>query len=191
MQRLLRWIAPYGALFIVGIALGWGMSSVIAGRRLAEEQAARARDHEQHAEQMKAISDAALAAQQKATAMREVQARRIETLDAQLSQERQVHENENQRLRDALAAGTERLRVAVVNCSTRSRDMSGFAATTGMGDGSPTYAELDPTVAERVFRVADDDQREIDKLKALQAYVCTVRPETAECSVNGFQSAGP
>lgn len=191
MQRLVRWIAPYGILLIVGIVMGWGVSSAIAGRRLAEEQAARARDQVQYADHIKAISDAALAAQQKAIAMRREQARRIETLDVRLSQERQSHESDNQRLRNALAAGAERLRVAVVNCSTRGRDVSGPAAATGMGDDSPAYAELDPALAERVFRVAGDDQREIDKLKALQAYVCTVRPETAACPVASLPSAEP
>ncbi|PPB80660.1 hypothetical protein B0O95_1301, partial [Mycetohabitans endofungorum] len=43
-----------------------------------------------------------------------------------------------------------------------------------------------------IFAVAADDQREIDKLRALQRYVCTVQPQTAGCNPNtmSVQSAG-
>lgn len=137
---------------------------------------------ERHALDLKAISDAALAAERKALENSQAAAQKIEALDAELTKERQVHEADSRRYRAALAAGTERLRVAVRNCSTRDDDLSGAASTASVGDGATAYADLDAAVAERVFAVAADDQREIDKLRALQRYVCTVRPATAGCS---------
>jgi hypothetical protein len=57
-------------------------------------------------------------------------------------------------------------------------------ATTGQGataaggtDGGPAYADLDPTVATGVVQVAADDQREIDKLRELQAYVAALQDQ--------------
>ncbi|WP_338911854.1 hypothetical protein [Mycetohabitans rhizoxinica] len=49
-------------------------------------------------------------------------------------------------------------------------------AQTGQG-----FAGRDPIPAQHVFAIADDDQREIKKLRALQGYVCAVRPETVDC----------
>ncbi|WP_411449123.1 lysozyme [Burkholderia pseudomallei] len=78
--------------------------------------------------------------------------------------------------------GTERLRVAVRHCTAAGGDgVPGASSAAGVGDGAAAYADVDAAVAERVFGVADDDQREIDKLTALQGYVCAVRPETPGC----------
>lgn len=43
------------------------------------------------------------------------------------------------------------------------------------------YADLDAAVAERVSAVAAGAQREIKKLRALQGYMCAVRPQTVSC----------
>lgn len=103
-------------------------------------------------------------------------------VDQRTTKERNEHEAENRSLRAALAAGTERLRVAVRNCTAAGRDgVPGASGTAGVGDGAAAYADVDAAVAERVFGVAGDDQREIDKLTALQGYVCAVRPETPGC----------
>jgi hypothetical protein len=55
------------------------------------------------------------------------------------------------------------------------------AGAAGVGDGAAAYADVDRATAERVFAVAADDQREIDKLKVLQAYVCAVRSDVPGC----------
>ncbi|RQR43340.1 hypothetical protein DIE19_36085 [Burkholderia sp. Bp9126] len=60
-------------------------------------------------------------------------------------------------------------------------------------DDATAIADLEPTVAERVFAIAGEDQREIDKRPALQADVCAVWPETQECSkpaAPGIRAAG-
>ncbi|MCG1042490.1 lysis protein [Mycetohabitans sp. B8] len=147
----------------------------------AQAHAEAAAVRERRALDLKAISDAALAAERKAAENSRAAAQRIEALDAQLTKERQAHETDSRRYRAALAAGTERLRVAVANCSTRGDNLSGTASTASVGDGATAYADLNSTIAERVFAVVADDQRQIDKLRVLQRYVCTVRPGTISC----------
>lgn len=182
MLTALRYAWPYLFAAAVGASLGIGAEHMIADAQLGAEKAARARDNEQHARDMKAVSDAALVAEQKAIARGKVAAGKIETLDAQLTKERNAHETDNRSYRAALAAGTERVRVAVRNCSATGSDgLPGSAGAAGVGDGATAQADLDPAVAERVFGVAGDDDREIDKLKAMQGWACAVRPATAGC----------
>jgi hypothetical protein len=57
--------------------------------------------------------------------------------------------------------------VHVARCAAASEG----AGTTGGADGSASIANLAPAAADGVAEVAGDDQREIDKLTALQAYV--------------------
>ncbi|CBW74482.1 unnamed protein product [Mycetohabitans rhizoxinica HKI 454] len=177
MQIKPSWVLVFFAATLSGAALGLYYCA-----QLAQAHAEAAVVRERHALELKAISNAVLAAERKASENRQAAAKRIEALDAQLTKERQAHETDSRRYRVALAAGTERLRVAVRNCSTRDDDLSGIASTASVGDGATAYADLDAAVAERFFAVAADDQREIDKLRALQRYVCTVRPATAGCS---------
>jgi hypothetical protein len=176
MQIKPSWVLVFFAAALSGAALGLCYCA-----QLAQAHAEAAAVRERHALELKAISDAVLAAERKASENRQAAAEKIEVLDAQLTKERQAHEADSRRYRAALAAGTERLRVAVRNCSTRGDDLSGTASTASVDDGAAAYADLDPAIAQRVFAVAADDQREIDKLRALQRYVCAVRPQTAGC----------
>ncbi|AIP66653.1 lysis system i-spanin subunit Rz [Burkholderia thailandensis] len=174
--------APYLLAALLGIAAGAGVEHLIGARRLADEQAARALDAQRHAEALSVISRAALDAEQRAVAAHEAAASAVAAVDQRTTKERIEHEAENRSLRAALAAGTERLRVAVRNCTAAGRDgVSSDSSAAGVGDGAATYADVDAAVAERVFGVAGDDQREIDKLTALQGYVCAVRRETPGC----------
>lgn len=173
---------PYLLAALFGMAAGAGVEHLIGARRLAEEQAARALDAQRHAEALGAMSRAALDAEQRATAAHDAAASAVAVADQRTTKERNEHEAENRSLRAALAAGTERLRVAVRNCTAADRDgLPAASSAAGVGDGAAAYADVDPAVAERVFGVAGDDQREIDKLTALQGYVCAVRPETPGC----------
>ncbi|WP_321785076.1 lysis system i-spanin subunit Rz [Burkholderia pyrrocinia] len=166
----------------LGAAAGAGVEHLISARQLADEQAARATDAQRHAGDLEAISRAALTAEQRAIAAHDAAASQVAAVDAQLTQERTDHETENRSLRAALAVGTDRLRVAVRNCTAAGSDgLPGAAGAAGVGDGAAAVADLDPAVAERVFGVAGDDQQEIDKLKAMQKYVCAIRPSTLGC----------
>ncbi|MCS6455998.1 lysis system i-spanin subunit Rz [Burkholderia thailandensis] len=178
---------PKAALYLLaallGMAAGACVDHLIGARRLADVHAARALDAQRRAEALDAISRAALDAEQRAIAAHDAAASAVAAVDQRTTKERNEHEAESRSLRAALAAGTERLRVAVRNCTAANRDgMSGASSAAGLGDGAAAYADVDPAVAERVFAVAGDDQREIDKLTALQGYVCAVRPETPGCA---------
>lgn len=174
--------APYLLAALLGMAAGVGVDHLIGARRLADERAARALDAQRHAEALGAISHAALDAEQRAMAAHDAAASAVAVVDQRTTKERIEHEAENRSLRAALAAGTERLRVAVRSCTAADRDgLSGASSAAGVGDGAAAYADVDPAVAERVFAVAGDDQREIDKLTALQGYVCAIRPQSPEC----------
>nr|WP_246794666.1 lysis system i-spanin subunit Rz [Burkholderia perseverans] len=124
----------------------------------------------------------AIATFQRAVAAHDTAASRAAAVDAKFTKERMGHEADNRRYRAGLVAGTERLRIAVSSCSATSPNgVSATAGTAGVGDGATAVAELDRATAERIFAVAGDDQREIDKLKALQDYVCAIRPGTLGC----------
>jgi hypothetical protein len=84
---MLRIAIPYLLAILLGASAGFEVEHLIAGRRLAAEEAAHARDNEQHARDMKAVSDAALATEQKAIADGQVAAGKIEVMDAQLTKE--------------------------------------------------------------------------------------------------------
>ncbi|BEH47795.1 bacteriophage lysis protein [Burkholderia pseudomallei] len=173
---------PYLLAVLLGMAAGVGVEHLIGARRLADEQAARALDAQRHAEALGAISHAALDVEQRAIAAHDAAASAVAAVDQRTTKERNEHEAESRSLRAALAAGTERLRVAVRNCAAADRDgVSGASSAAGVGDGAAAYADVDAAVAERVFAIAGDDQREIDKLTALQGYVCAARPETPGC----------
>ncbi|ALK30824.1 lysis system i-spanin subunit Rz [Burkholderia plantarii] len=155
---------------------------VFDARALAAEKAERATDGQKHAADLLAISRTALDAQQRAIAAHDTAAARVAAVDSKFTKERMDHENDNRRYRDALAAGTDQLRVTVRNCSPAGADsLSGGAGAASVGDGATAVADLDRATAERAFAVAGDDQREIDKLRALQEYVCTVRPASPGC----------
>ena len=172
---------------VLGVALGaasvHSLDANRYGAQLSVERAARAKDNEHHANELNAISKTVLDAEQRAIDAHQVAEGGIATADAQLTEERQVHETDNARYRAALAAGTQRLRVAVANCSTSRERVPDASGAASMGNGATTYADLDRAIAERVFRIAGDDDNEISKVKALQAYVCAVRPSTYGCTL--------
>ncbi|MFM0067266.1 lysozyme [Paraburkholderia aspalathi] len=186
MVALLRFAGPYVLAVLIGAIagalIGARVSALTGARQLAQEQAAHARDSARYAQTMKALTDAALAAQRQAQAEHLAAARQIETLNAQLTRESEAHETENRQYRAALADGTERVRVAVARCTGGGHRVPDAAGAARVDDGAPAWAELDRAVAQRVFAVAGDDQHEIDKLKALQGYVCAVRPQTPGCA---------
>ncbi|KUY54296.1 lysis system i-spanin subunit Rz [Burkholderia sp. RF2-non_BP3] len=178
----LKFAWPYLLAALLGAAAGAGVEHLISARQLAHEQSARATDAQRHTDDLEAISRAALTAEQRAIAAHDAAASQVAAVDAQLTKERTDHETENRSLRAALAAGTDRLRVTVRNCTAAGSDgLPGATSAAGVGNGATAYADLDPAVAERVFGVAGDDQREIDKLRAVQGYVCAVRPATPGC----------
>lgn len=152
---------------VLGIALGAVPTHVVDanhyGAQLAREKAAHAADIARvNAEAAQQLREA-LANQQAAEG-------RVATVEQQFNDEVAKHAKDNLDYRAQLASGAQRLRVRVTHCAVGpTADQS--AAASGRADDSAAFAELDPTVATGVVQVAADDQAEIDKLKALQAYV--------------------
>lgn len=150
------------------------------------EQAAHARDNEQAAVNLKAVSDKA--AEAAATALAQQTAMMQANDEAQAAIIKLQGENNatDQKYRAAVASGAQRLRIAVRACQTddpsRIHAMPGNPQSAGGSDVPAATADLDPTVASRVFGVAADDQYEIDKLVKLQAWACTVKPDAPGCT---------
>ncbi|WP_321866774.1 lysis system i-spanin subunit Rz [Paraburkholderia tropica] len=181
---MLKTILPYLIAVLIGAGIGFGAEHVRAGAELAAEQAEHAKDNEQHANDMLNVSRAALEGEKRAIDAHNVAQAALAAADAAITKEKDAHEADNRNYRAALAAGTERVRVAVRNCTAADPGgLAGSAGSPGVGNGSAAVADLDPAVAERVFGVAGDDQHEIDKVKALQTYVCAIRPKTPGCVV--------
>lgn len=155
------------AAAVLGIALGAVPTHIFDanryGAQLAHEKAARAADivrvNAEAAQQLRA----ALANQQAAEG-------RVATIEQQFNDEVAKHAKDNLDYRAQLASGAQRLRVRVTHC-TAAPTAGQSTAAAGRADDSAAFADLDPTVATGIVQVAADDQAEIDKLKALQAYV--------------------
>ncbi|QUO27050.1 lysis protein [Burkholderia cenocepacia] len=186
----MRVAALYVLVALIGATLGVVVDEHVCSRRLATVRAAHARNNARHAAELGAMSKAALDAEQRAIAAHDAAATRIAESDARLYREREAHESDSRAFRDQLATGAQRLRVAVRNCiADRGDRVSATASAAGMGDGTAAYADLDGTIAQRVFGVAERDQSEIDKLRALQDYVCAVRPATTVCTGRNARDA--
>lgn len=161
------------AAALLGIAIGAGTAHELDanhyGAQLATEKAA-------HAADIAKVN--AEAAQELATALSKQQAAegRVATVEQQFNEEVSNHAKDNLAYQSRLATGAERLRVRVTSCVPGAAAGKGTTAAVGT-DGSAAYADLDPTVATGVVEVAADDQREIDKLKALQAYVAALQQQ--------------
>jgi hypothetical protein len=170
---------------LLGIAIGAGGTHALDanhyGAQLANERAAHAQDNEQNANRLKAVSDAALAAEQKAIADGKVAAGRIAALDSQLTQEREAHESDNAKNRAAIADGARRLRIAVTNYTPAAGSSNTAGAGTGagsVGDGASGTAELSPAFGSALFGIVDDaDNDARAKAIYLQGYVCTLQQQ--------------
>lgn len=161
------------AAALLGIAIGAGGTHALDanhyGAQLATEKAA-------HAADIAKVN--AEAAQQLAAALAKQQATegRVQTVEQQFNAEVANHAKDSLAYQSQLASGAQRLRVRVTGCVPGTASDKGTTAA-GSADGSATVADLDPTVATGVVQVAADDQREIDKLKALQAYVAALQDQ--------------
>lgn len=100
--------------------------------------------------------------------------RLLAQLDTEHTQERERANQTNADLRAAVAAGQRRLSVLATSCRA-----TGSATASGLGHAE-ARAELDPTVAERIVRIANDGDDAIRQLTALQDYVRTACQGTAQ-----------
>jgi hypothetical protein len=146
----------------VGVALGFGTAHTIDGRTLAREQAA----HQQMVAQINAESAKALSA---ALAKQQAAESDIAAIQQKFTDEVSKHAQDSLDFRARLSAGTDRVRVRIAGCSASVPGES--AASASSSDGPAAYGDIYGPTASGIFKVAADDQAEIDKLSGLQAYV--------------------
>ncbi|MDQ7982241.1 lysis system i-spanin subunit Rz [Paraburkholderia sp. SARCC-3016] len=161
---------------LLGIAIGAGGGYELTANHyraeLSTEQAAHARDNEQHANDLNLISKAALDAENRAIDAHTVAEGKIATLDDQLTKEKQAHEADNARNRAAIADGSRRLRIAVSNFHPASSEQAGTGTGAGsMGDGASGTADLAPAFGVALFGIVDDADGDRAKVVYLQGYI--------------------
>jgi prophage endopeptidase len=155
---------------LVGIVIGFGGTHVYDGRVLAIEQAAHAKDNAAHATEIAQIN--ADSAKSLAAALTKQQAAeaQVAAIETKFTDEVNAHAKDSLDFRAQLIAGTQRVRVHVASCGPIA-PAGESAAAAGSADGAAAWGYLDNETAASVFKVAADDQKEIDKLTALQMYV--------------------
>ena len=146
--------AVVALLAVALFAFGWHYGAARVTAQWTAEKAASAQA------QAKALSTA-LSNQQAAEG-------KVAAIDQQFNDEVSKHANDVLAYRAQLASGAQRLSVHVAGCVPAAAE---GASAPGSANGSPAIANLAGPAADSVAEVAGDDQREIDKLKALQAYV--------------------
>ena len=157
----------YVAAAVAGAWIGGCAAYGWEHTKLASEQSA-------HAADMKAVSDAALATQQKSIEDHANAAQQIAALDTQLTKEKQSHEKDNAANRAAIADGTRELRIAVADCT--SSDPAGQGSGSGgVGDGATATAVLAPEAGLALYAIADGADEERSRLIYLQSYVKTLQ----------------
>jgi prophage endopeptidase len=174
---MLKMFLPYLLVALLAGGAGFGLEHLIARGELAEEQAAHAKDNEQHANDLNAMSKAALDAETRAIDAHAQAASDVAAIDVQLTQERLVHEADNAKNRAAIADGTRRLRIAVSNFRAAGTDEAGSGTGAGgVGDGASGTAELPPAWGAALFGIFDDaDNDARAKADYLQQYVCALQ----------------
>lgn len=164
------------AAALLGAAIGAGGAYKIDAAALAREQAAHARDNAAHAAALAQINADSAKALSDALVKQQAAEGKVASIETQFNTEVENHAKDSLQYRADLAAGTQRLRVRVASCGPSAASSESTAAAVS-ADAAATYADINPTTASSVFRVAADDQAEIDKLTALQAYVKSLQDE--------------
>jgi hypothetical protein len=161
-----HWRAALVALAVAAMYfLGWHFGTAHVSAQWSAEKSATAQATS------KALA-AALANQQAAES-------KVAAIETQFNAEVSQHAKDALDYRARLASGAERVSVRVTRCAPAS-ESAGAAVS---ADGAADHADLAPAVADGLAEVASDDQREIDKLAALQAYV-------REMQARGYIEAG-
>jgi len=172
---------------LFGISVGASGMHFIDKRKLVAEQLAHVRNAAQCESRLAEVSATATIAANDALVSQTAMQQRSERLQLALDVLQGEKNASDDKYRAAVGAGDQRVRIAVKtrsagDLSTGRGRRAEYSQPADGGDGARTYADLHPAVAERVFRVAADDQREIDKLARLQAWACVVKPDAPACT---------
>ncbi|WP_213778889.1 lysis system i-spanin subunit Rz [Caballeronia sp. dw_276] len=166
------------AAALVGAAIAGGGVHKLDGVSLAHEQADHARDNATHAAAIAQINADSAKSLSAALAKQQATEGQVASIEKQFTDEVSKHAKDSLDYRAQLVAGTQRLRVRVTAAACNPSAASGeSAAPTNGADGPATFADLYGPTASGVFKVAEDDQNEIDKLANLQLYVKTLQDQ--------------
>lgn len=124
---------------------------------------------QQHAEDLKSISDDASAQRDKNAALEHALANAIAKSDQQHSQELTDALAKNQALRDAVTSGARQLRLANAGLATCNLSKSAVAGTSGMGDG--TEIQFSPDFGRNIYDIRAGAITDQAKLEVLQDYI--------------------
>ena len=171
------------AAILLAIAVGFGGAWQVQDWRMGKELAEQAGLHK---DDLAAISNAAV------SQARAEQEKRL-ALEQQLAGQDQQHSRElsdaqrNQAvLRDRLATSDVRLSVLLDAADTTSGcDVPSAPGAVGVVHGA-ARAQLDPAHAQRILAITGDGDQGLIALRACQAYVRTVVPDSAPSAVAGF-----
>lgn len=154
-------LIKYAIPLIVGLILGLTINSWRYGEQVANLKA-------DHAVELKLISDEAERASSEALAKQQAAEQSLADLDQKHTKELTDAQSENDRLRNTVADGTRRLRIAA-KCPTDSPRVPEAAEPARMdNDGT---VELDPAAGRSVFSIRAGMIQDQAKLRALQVYV--------------------
>lgn len=161
-----------GVLIAAGIGLITGLA---AGGWLAwhftslsyEAQVSRLK--EQHATDLKAISDAAVKNRDDNAASEHAAANQIAQADQKNTEELNNALAENQNLRDAVSSGARQLRIAKAGLATCNLSKSATSGTSGVG--SPGAVEFSADFGRDIYDIRSGIISDQQKLKMCQAYI--------------------
>lgn len=155
-----------------GIALLCGaLLGALAGWWITDNKytADIATKNEQHAEDLKAISDEASAQRDKNAALEHSLANAIAKSDQQHTQELTDALAKNQALRDAVTSGARQLRLAKAGLATCNLSKGANPGPSGMGDG--TEIQFSPDSGRNIYDIRSGAITDQAKLEMLQDYI--------------------
>lgn len=170
MVSLLRLAAPYAIALLVGLAVGWWVTSNHWQARYSEQEAA-------HAQTLGRIGDhAAEQLRQRQQEADELRKRQSE-IDADHHAKLEGVRNENASTITALERDNQRLSVRL---ATRPDRVPAAGAAACMDDGAGARADVHPEDAADIVRVTADADQCRAKLTGLQAWIAAQHEVTPE-----------
>ncbi|MDY7067556.1 hypothetical protein PsexTeo8_40380 [Pseudomonas extremaustralis] len=168
-------------LLLMGIGAGgaWQVQDWRMGKRLAEQAGL-------HKDDLAAISNAAAAHARAQQDKRLATEQQLATQDQQHTKELSDEQRKQAVIRDRLA--TTELRLSVLLDATDPASGCSVPATAGAVGvvHGAARAQLDPAHAQRILAITGDGDQGLIALRACQAYVRTVVPDSAPSAVAGF-----
>jgi hypothetical protein len=171
----------FSCLLLIGIGAGgaWQVQDWRMGEKLAEQAGL-------HKDDLAEITNAAAAQARTETDKRLALEQQLAGQDQQHTRELSDAQRNQAVLRDRLATSDVRLSVLLDAADTASgSNVPSSPGAVGVVHGA-ARAQLDPAHAQRILAITGDGDQGLIALRACQAYVRTVVPDSAPSAVAGF-----